>query len=54
MNDLAALYSPDPSSRLDNHSANISRGTRAYLATRPNRFKYVHTPKHGPDSTWWS
>jgi len=32
---------------LDNHSAHISRETRAYLATRPNRFKYVHTPKHG-------
>jgi transposase len=32
---------------LDNHSAHISRETRAYLATRPNRFIYVHTPKHG-------
>lgn len=32
---------------LDNHSAHISKETRAYLATRPNRFKYVHTPKHG-------
>ena len=32
---------------LDNHSAHISRETRAYLATRPNRFEYVHTPKHG-------
>ena len=32
---------------LDNHSAHISKETRAYLATRPNRFIYVHTPKHG-------
>jgi len=32
---------------LDNHSAHISKETRAYLATRPNRFHYVHTPKHG-------
>ena len=32
---------------LDNHSAHISRETMAYLATRPNRFEYVHTPKHG-------
>jgi len=27
--------------------AHTSRETRAYLATRPNRFKYVHTPTHG-------
>ena len=32
---------------LDNHSAHISKETRAYLATRPGRFEYVHTPKHG-------
>jgi transposase len=32
---------------LDNHSAHISKETRAYLASRPNRFTYVHTPKHG-------
>jgi transposase len=32
---------------LDNHSAHISKETRAYLATKPNRFQYVHTPKHG-------
>jgi len=32
---------------LDNHSSHISKETRAYLATRPNRFVYVHTPKHG-------
>lgn len=32
---------------LDNHSAHISKQTMAYLATRPGRFEYVHTPKHG-------
>jgi transposase len=32
---------------LDNHSAHISKETMNYLATRPNRFVYVHTPKHG-------
>lgn len=32
---------------LDNHSAHISKETMAYLHTKPNRFIYVHTPKHG-------
>jgi transposase len=32
---------------LDNHSAHISKETMKYLATRPGRFTYVHTPKHG-------
>lgn len=32
---------------LDNHSAHISKETTAYLASRPGRFEYVHTPKHG-------
>ena len=32
---------------LDNHSAHISKETMKYLATRPGRFSYVHTPKHG-------
>ena len=32
---------------LDNHSAHISKETMRYLATRPGRFEYVHTPKHG-------
>ena len=32
---------------LDNHSAHVSRETMAWLATRPGRFEYVHTPKHG-------
>lgn len=32
---------------LDNHSAHISKETRAWLEKHPNRFEYVHTPKHG-------
>ena len=49
LKDLDAQYPPDSTIRiiLDNHSAHISKETRAYLATRPNRFKYVHTPTHG-------
>jgi transposase len=32
---------------LDNHSAHISKETQHYLATRPQRFQFVFTPKHG-------
>lgn len=32
---------------LDNHSAHISKETRGFLATMPNRFEFIHTPKHG-------
>jgi len=32
---------------LDNHSAHISKETRAFLKTLPNRFDFVFTPKHG-------
>lgn len=32
---------------LDNHSAHISKETMLYLNSKPNRFKYVHTPTHG-------
>jgi transposase len=32
---------------LDNHSAHISRQTRSFLATLPNRFEFTFTPKHG-------
>ena len=32
---------------LDNHSAHISRETRAYLGTVSNRFEFVFTPTHG-------
>lgn len=32
---------------LDNHSAHISKETRAFLATVPNQFEFIFTPKHG-------
>jgi len=32
---------------LDNHSAHTSKETRKYLASVPNRFEFVFTPKHG-------
>lgn len=32
---------------LDNHSVHTSKETMKFLATRANRFVYVHTPKHG-------
>jgi len=49
LKDLDAHYPASCTIRivLDNHSAHISKETRAYLATRPNRFKYVLTPVHG-------
>lgn len=49
LKDIDAYYPPDAIIRLvlDNHSAHISKETMAYLATRPGRFEYVHTPKHG-------
>jgi transposase len=31
---------------MDNHSAHISKETRKYLASVPNRFVFVFTPKH--------
>ena len=49
LKELDAYYPSELTIRviLDNHSAHISKETRAYLASRPNRFTYVHTPKHG-------
>lgn len=49
LKDLDAHYPADSTIRvvLDNHSCHISKETRAYLKTRPNRFKYVLTPTHG-------
>jgi transposase len=49
LKDLDARYPAEAQIRLilDNHSAHISKETRAFLATRPNRFRYVHTPTHG-------
>jgi transposase len=32
---------------LDNHSAHRSKETQRYLATVPNRFEFIFTPKHG-------
>ena len=32
---------------LDNHSAHISKQTRVFLGTLPNRFEFTFTPKHG-------
>jgi DNA-binding Lrp family transcriptional regulator len=49
LKDLDACYPAECTIRLilDNHSSHISKETRTYLATRPNRFKYVLTPTHG-------
>ena len=49
LKDLDEHYPAEVTIRLilDNHSAHISKETMAYLGTRPNRFVYVHTPKHG-------
>jgi transposase len=46
---LDARYPPGCVIRLvlDNHSSHISKETMAWLASRPNRFVYVYTPKHG-------
>ena len=32
---------------LDNHSAHISKETRSFLGTLPNRFEFTFTPTHG-------
>jgi transposase len=49
LQELDAYYPQDCIIRviLDNHSAHISKETMSFLATKPNRFVYVHTPKHG-------
>ena len=49
LEDLDAYYPQGAVIRLilDNHSAHISKETRGYLASKPNRFRYVHTPTHG-------
>ncbi|GAC44175.1 IS630 family transposase [Paenibacillus popilliae] len=46
---LDAHYSPELGIQIieDNHSAHISKETNAYLESRPNRFEFVFTPKHG-------
>ncbi len=49
LKEIDAYYPAESSIRiiLDNHSAHISKETMNYLASRPGRFLYVHTPKHG-------
>jgi transposase len=49
LSDLDARHPPECTIRiiLDNHSAHISKETRAFLSMHPNRFQYVLTPKHG-------
>lgn len=49
LKDLDAYYPAQSVIRLimDNHSAHVSKETQTFLATRPNRFQYVLTPKHG-------
>ena len=49
LKELDAYYPVESTIRiiLDNHSAHISKETMKYLAGRPGRFIYVHTPTHG-------
>jgi len=49
LKEMDAYYPVESTIRiiLDNHSAHISKETMKYLASKPGRFKYVHTPKHG-------
>ena len=49
LKDMDAYYPAESTIRiiLDNHSAHISKETMEYLAGRPGRFVYVHTPTHG-------
>ena len=46
---VAAAYPADTLIRviLDNHSAHISKQTRAFLATKPSRFELIFTSEHG-------
>lgn len=49
LKELDAHYPAESTIRLvlDNHSSHVSKETMRYLASRPGRFVYVHTPKHG-------
>jgi transposase len=49
LKEMDVYYPPESTIRiiLDNHSAHISKETMQYLGSRPGRFLYVHTPKHG-------
>jgi transposase len=50
LEELDAAYPPTTALKLilDNHSAHISKETKAWLASQPEgRFSFVFTPKHG-------
>jgi transposase len=49
LKEMDAYYPAESTIRiiLDNHSSHISKETMRYLSTKPGRFLYVHTPKHG-------
>jgi len=49
LQELDAYYNSECIIRviLDNHSAHISKETLSFLKIKPNRFVYVHKPKHG-------
>jgi transposase len=46
---LNGAYALDKKIRivLDNHSSHVSKQLQEYLLTRPNRFEFIFTPKHG-------
>jgi transposase len=46
---LNGAYATDKKIRivLDNHSSHVSKQLQEYLLSRPNRFEFVFTPKHG-------
>ena len=46
---LDAFYPKDTKIKiiLDNHSAHVSKETKQYLNTVPNRFEFIFTPTHG-------
>lgn len=49
LKELDCYYPPESIIRivLENHTAHVSKETMKYLASKPGRFVYVHTPKHG-------
>lgn len=49
LNLIDSKYPPDWSIKLilDNHSSHISKETQKYLQSKPSRFEFVFTPKHG-------
>ena len=49
LNQLDERYSDSERIRLvlDNHSAHVSKETVHYLESKPNRFEFIFTPKHG-------